>query len=85
MPFLSEYQSFYHFLSLLAERFKISASLIIESIAQSGNTFLASFVSKRYRLLDEPIVQQFSEDYNMKMRFRDGFPNINTVLKARFI
>ncbi|CAI2357372.1 unnamed protein product [Caenorhabditis sp. 36 PRJEB53466] len=49
-----------------------------EMITQLGVPFLSSAISKRYRLLDEPITSIFANDYTIKKRLKN-FPNVNTL------
>ncbi|PIC18957.1 hypothetical protein B9Z55_024665 [Caenorhabditis nigoni] len=58
--------------------YRNSICYLQEMTAQLGLPILSSLVSKRHRLLDEPITNIFRTDYTIKKRFKN-FPNVNTL------
>lgn len=62
----------------LLNLYRNSVCYLQEMTAQLGLPILSSLVSKRHRLLDEPITDIFRQDYTIKKRFKN-FPNVNTL------
>ncbi|KAK6744449.1 hypothetical protein RB195_011264 [Necator americanus] len=52
-----------------------------EYLVQSGIPFVSKIISKKYRLLDDPITTMFAEDYNFQKRFKQ-FPATTTLLRS---
>ncbi|RCN51505.1 hypothetical protein ANCCAN_02456 [Ancylostoma caninum] len=52
-----------------------------EYLVQSGIPFVSELISRKYRLLDNPISTMFAEDYNFKKRFKN-FPATTTLLRS---
>uniref|UniRef100_A0AC34GL14 Uncharacterized protein n=1 Tax=Panagrolaimus sp. ES5 TaxID=591445 RepID=A0AC34GL14_9BILA len=49
--------------------------LLQESLTQHSHPLIAKIISKRYKNLDDPITKQFSEDYEIKKKFKH-FPDV---------
>ncbi|CAL2050419.1 unnamed protein product [Caenorhabditis brenneri] len=62
----------------LLNLYRNSVCYLQEMTAQLGLPILSSLVSKRHRLLDEPITNIFRQDYTIKKRYKN-FPNVNTL------
>ncbi|EGT52956.1 hypothetical protein CAEBREN_05802 [Caenorhabditis brenneri] len=62
----------------LLNLYRNSVCYLQEMTAQLGLPILSSLVSKRHRLLDEPITDIFRQDYTIKKRYKN-FPNVNTL------
>jgi hypothetical protein len=55
--------------------------LLRESLAQNSHPFISRIISKRYKNLDDPIATQFSEDYEIKKKFKH-FPDVNKIKQS---
>ncbi|KAI1715197.1 UDP-glucoronosyl and UDP-glucosyl transferase domain-containing protein [Ditylenchus destructor] len=64
-----------HFMRKLSREFH----LFLEALAQSGTEMIAEYVSARYRLMDGPINRLFSQDYEIRRKFKNGFPDVNWI------
>uniref|UniRef100_A0AC34FTY7 Glucuronosyltransferase n=1 Tax=Panagrolaimus sp. ES5 TaxID=591445 RepID=A0AC34FTY7_9BILA len=55
--------------------------LLQESLTQNSHPLIAKIISKRYKNLDDPITKQFSEDYEIKKKFKH-FPDVNKIKQS---
>ncbi|ETN76147.1 hypothetical protein NECAME_03520 [Necator americanus] len=74
--FLPEVHSLY-----ALSRIRNGICCLREYLVQSGIPFVSKIISKKYRLLDDPITTMFAEDYNFQKRFKQ-FPATTTLLRS---
>jgi hypothetical protein len=54
-------------------------------LAQNAPGLLAKLVSNRYRYMEGPITDQFNEDYEMKKKYPQGFPDVRQVKLVKLV